>query len=48
MNHAKIKELSIKFKANLFITKIREEIKNRNMMKGYNIGNVFSNGTQRN
>lgn len=42
MKHINIKRLSLKFKTNLYIAKIKEEVKNRKVLKGYNVGELFT------
>lgn len=42
MKHINIKRLSLKFKTNLYIAKIKEEVRNRKNLKGYNIGELFT------
>ena len=42
MKHINIKRLSLKFKTNLYIAKIKEKEKNRKVLKGYNVGELFT------
>lgn len=46
MNNIKIKELALKFKTNFFLVKIKEEVKSRQLAKGYNLDGIFSRKNQ--
>lgn len=47
MKRLKIKELSLRFKTNLLIAKIKEQIKLKQIVKGHNVDGIFTGRNQR-